>query len=93
MPKSNKIADVQVGRVVDIAATETKKATTIKVTDVVRFRNDLKLFGVKLTAAGKVHPRGTVHEYDIEKGRFIVSWCDEAVAETVTSAPVEVSFE
>lgn len=79
---SRKLADVQVGRKLELAATDKHKATTLLINEVQRFESSVVVKGTKFTKGGKPYVR--VHEVTVEPGEFQVVWENEAAAEVAS---------
>lgn len=71
---SRKLADVQVGRKLELAETEKTKATTLLITKVQRFESSVIVEGVKFTKGGKPYVRK--HVVTVTPGDFQVVWED-----------------
>jgi hypothetical protein len=92
--QSSKFADIQPGRVIEIAATGAAKPVAVQITEVIRFSTETKVLGYKLTRNGAPHPKGRVKSFTPEAGRFLVKWDEDVSTPAVAAEPtVETSGE
>lgn len=91
--KSNKLKEIQVGRTLEFPATEGKKATAIKVTDVKQYQSTVEVTGVKISKTGKLQSRGVAHTYLVQPGQFLVTVPDAAPVVAVETSAEEAPVE
>lgn len=83
---SNKISDIKVGRILELAAVPAgegvrgRKAVAIQVTGVTVYRTSAEVTGVKLDRSGAPHRSGKQHKVEAVEGSFRVSWSEGAPA-------------
>lgn len=90
MSVSTKLKDIQPGRVLQIAAANGRRASSMLIDDVRKFQNAAQVKGVKLGRNGQPHASGKVHSVLVENGDFLVTWTpNKAVDGDNAEAPAD----